>query len=96
MLAFTRMCVWLKLNFGIDIPADLATADEGDALEWKKTIVHELLHIRLAAITEMVTGEIIPELSPSAGGLADRLFLRAVEPTVDLLSQTLIDLTEDG
>jgi hypothetical protein len=55
-----------NIVFKDDIPAMLEDVEPGEIRGWKKTIIHELVHIRLADITEYVQGDIFSELSPGA------------------------------
>lgn len=57
--------------------------------EWQKTIVHEMVHIRLAEISEFVRDDVLPELGPAAERIAGAAFRRALEPTVEALAHTL-------
>lgn len=84
------------ITFRDDIPIDPAKAEAEDIREWKRTILHELLHIRLARVTEPVLSDMVVDLAPSTAMLAERWFRRSVEPTIDLLAQVLMELSEDG
>jgi hypothetical protein len=63
--------------------------------EWRKTIIHELVHVRLAGITELVNQELIPELPGNAQEIAAAVFRREVEPVVELLAGILLELSGD-
>lgn len=71
------------------IPAD----DQEDGREdWRQTLIHELLHIRLGRLTDHVERDLLPELSPSAQSIASGVFRREVEPVVDILARVLRDM----
>lgn len=57
--------------------------------EWQKTIIHEMVHVRLAEISEFVRDDVLPELGPAAERIAGAAFRRALEPTVEALAHTL-------
>lgn len=69
-----------------------AAENDDEARDWKKTVVHELLHIRLAAITEYVQADVLSELGPAASVLAHKFFIRQVEPTIEIMSEILLQL----
>lgn len=57
--------------------------------EWERVIIHEMVHVRLAEITELVTQELLPELGATAERIAGAAFRRAVEPAVESLAHVL-------
>lgn len=57
--------------------------------EWQRTIIHELVHVRLAEATELVRDDILPELGAAAERIAFAAFRRAVEPAVESLAHVL-------
>lgn len=57
--------------------------------EWERVIIHEMVHVRLAEVTELVIYDFIPELGASAVRIAEAAFRRAVEPTVESLAHVL-------
>jgi len=67
------------------------TAEPDD--DWRQTIIHELVHIRLAEISEFVRDDVLPELGPAAERIAGAAFRRALEPAVEALAHTLWSLS---
>jgi len=99
----TNACVELHLDvlqatleIRDDIPASLDGVDPDTARDWKKIIVHELLHIRVARMITILTTDILPELAPQANSLTHRWLEHEEELLVQIMAQALIDLTEDG
>ena len=88
----TKACVRLTplvLHASIEWSSAMpGTADE----DWQKTIVHEMLHIRLARVTEYVSDNVLPEISMQVGLLLQRGYKAEFEPVVELLSETLWSL----
>lgn len=63
--------------------------------EWQQTILHELMHVRLAEVSEFVRDDIIPELGPTAERVAQAAFRRALEPAVEGLAHVLWALAQE-
>ena len=63
--------------------------------EWERVIIHEMVHVRLAEVTELVREDILPELGASAARVAGAAFRRAVEPTVESLAHVLWGLEKE-
>ena len=61
--------------------------------EWQRTLIHEMVHVRLAEISEFVRDDVLPELGPAAERIAGAAFRRALEPAVEALAHTLWSLS---
>lgn len=59
-------------------------------------IIHEMVHVRLAEVTEFVMQDIFPELGTAAERIACAAFRRAVEPAVEALAVALHVTAEAG
>ncbi len=59
--------------------------------EWERTIVHELLHVRLGEITDFVQRVVWPQFADATADILDNQFRRTVEPTVELLARIMTD-----
>ena len=64
--------------------------------KWEQVIIHEMVHVRLAEVTELVIQEFIPELGAAAERIAGAAFRRAVEPTVESLAHVLWGLNDSS
>lgn len=73
---------------------DFSEAEASDA-DWKQTIIHELLHVRLAALTVIVIDSLIPQLAPAARELVRDVFEREHETFVELMSGVLLEMDND-
>lgn len=82
------------IEFRDDAPERLEDCSEADAEEWRKTVIHELLHVKLGRVTELVSQDIIPELAGSAQEMAHKMLRREVEPFVETMSGILYRLKE--
>jgi hypothetical protein len=86
--------VTARIEIRDDIPVNIEEADALDQYRWKKTIIHELVHVRLYRITCFVQDNIFPELGQSLYGIISRQFKQMVEPTVEILTEILYSLSE--
>lgn len=64
--------------------------DIEDSPEWRKTITHELIHVRLAELQDFVVLDLIGELSISAKSVASDVWLKRLEPVVEILARLLV------
>lgn len=64
--------------------------DIEDSAEWRKTITHELLHVRFSGIQDFVELDLIGELSMSAKSIAGDVWRKRLEPVVELLARLLL------
>lgn len=69
---------------------------ESPTQEWERVIIHEMVHVRLAEVTELVIYDFIPELGAATVRIAEAAFRRAVEPTVESLAHVLWGLNDDS
>lgn len=60
--------------------------------DWEQTIVHELLHVKLSPYVDYVDGVAASLLPPQIVILIQNTFLHLVEPIVESLSLTLVNL----
>lgn len=67
---------------------DLADQD-GPTSELEKTIIHELIHVALAGITDAWADDVIDQLAPAAQMLARDWLHRAIEPAVERMAQAI-------
>jgi hypothetical protein len=95
----TKACVtvtpdilFARMEIKDSIPDDLQECGEVEAEGWKKTLIHELLHVKMGRVTEFVNQELIPELAGSAQGMAIKAFRREVEPFVEIMSEVMYRL----
>lgn len=61
---------------------------------WRHNLLHELVHVRLAGMTEPVLQDILPELAPAAQTVAERWYRHEVEEAVELLTHVMLELKE--
>jgi len=74
----------------IEIRDDIPESPTPDELkEWQITLIHELLHIRLGRITDMVDNHLITELVPAARDMMGKVFEREVEPIIEIMAHVL-------
>jgi hypothetical protein len=64
--------------------------------KWEQVIVHEMVHVRLAEVTELVREDFLPELGVQAARVAGAAFRRAVEPTVESMAHVLWRMNDDS
>lgn len=69
-------------------------ADIEDTPEWRKVVIHELVHVAHSRIDHAIERAILPELPQSAQQLARQLYHQHVESYVDYLDNTLYKATE--
>ena len=74
-----------------DITLDGSVSDEPTP-EWEQTIIHELIHIRLAVITQSVVFDLIPLLGVEAQRVAQDTFRRNVEYSTEMIAQAFWSL----
>lgn len=74
------------------IPASLDGLPEEQARYWESALIHELIHVFIARITDFIEKDVLPELSPSARRIAEATLTREVEPVVELLASVLYQL----
>lgn len=74
------------------IPDSLDGLSEGEARYWESALIHELIHVFIARITDFIEKDILPELAPSARRIAEATLTREVEPVVELLASVLYGL----
>src|SRR5262245_53210813 len=61
-------------------PDDLGSLDIAEAEKWRRAIIHELIHIRLARLTTLVEEDFLSEYSSGQRLILRRAFEREVEP----------------
>ena len=92
-------CMGLAMLYPEILTAHITLRDDipqEPTAEWERVIIHEMVHVRLAEITELVAQEFIPELGAAAERIATAAFRRAVEPTVESLAHVLWGLNDDS
>lgn len=62
--------------------------------EWKKTIIHELLHLRFAVLEAVVRDDLATQLAPNAYGLVYSTWNREHETLTELLAETLVTMED--
>lgn len=98
----TKACVSIypnalqaEIEFRDDIPDDLSDIDEIEADDWKKTIIHELFHIRAGFVTEYIIQDVCPELGVMVGRIIETAFRGRVEPFIEIMTEVLYRLEND-
>ncbi len=67
---------------------ELSTAIE-DNDQWRQTIIHELLHVRLSPLQDFVELDLITELSNATQNMVKPMWRRILEPHVHLLARII-------
>lgn len=57
--------------------------------QWRQTIIHELLHVRLSPLQDFVDLDLIPELSTATQNMVKPMWRRILEPHVHLLAKII-------
>lgn len=78
------------IEFLDTVPDDLTEVDSLAADEWRKTIIHELLHIRFAPLEAVVRDDIAGQLSAAAREVAYSAFNREHESFIDIMAGVLL------
>jgi hypothetical protein len=68
-------------------------ADIEDTPEWRKTIIHELLHVAHARLDHLTERAIIPQVAEAAQPLAIEVYHQHVETYIHMLTLTLYAAT---
>lgn len=72
------------INFSSELP-DIYDYD------WETTVVHELLHVRIATLIDYLYNHVIPQsFAPPVGLLLGGMITHLVEPIVESLSQSFM------
>lgn len=79
-----------------DVPADLGAVDARTAETWQRDVIHELAHIRLGKLTNLVEEEFLSEYGMNQRQIYLRAFRREVEPVVEILASILYSLAEEA
>lgn len=74
------------------IPASLDGLPDDQARYWESALIHELVHVFIARITDFIEKDVMPELAPGAQRIALATLTREVEPVVELLANVLYEL----
>lgn len=77
------------------IPASLDGLPEEQVRYWESALIHELIHVFIARVTDFIEKDVMPELAPSARRIAEATLTREVEPVVELLASVLYQLKRD-
>lgn len=81
-----------RIDLSDAIPKKLSAVTPHVARSWRKTILHELLHVRFAGLTESVRDDILSELASAARAIADKWLVREVEPLIEIMSEILVEV----
>lgn len=73
-----------RLSFRVDIE---------DTLEWRRTVIHEMIHVAHSRIDHAFERAVLPELSQPAQQLAREIYHQHVESYVAWLANTLYRAT---
>jgi hypothetical protein len=68
-------------------------ADIEDTPEWRKTIIHELLHAAHARLDHLVERALIPQIAEAAQPLATEVYHQHAETYIHMLTLTLYAAT---
>lgn len=68
-------------------------ADIIDTPDWRKTIIHELLHVAHGQVDQMVEESLIAQIADPARMLAYGYYRNTMEPYIDQLAHTLYRAT---
>lgn len=84
--------VWMvEIVFDENVPDTIEGDIEG---EWRKTIIHELVHVLTARIHYFVEDDVLTQLSPQARDIAVAMFRRELEPVVERVARVLYEINE--
>lgn len=85
-----------RIEIRDDIPQDINSAGAIEKYQWKRAILHEVLHIRLGRLTEFVRQEMMNDIQPSLCGLISRQFTGLVESHIEIMTGVLYEMDEAG